>query len=183
MGSEVLDIFLEIANWKIEEKSSGPSVYAGQLYRYVEFLQACQTSFEMELTTDEQQKNITKWLSGNDAVSRQFLKDIKKNVTNIIDDFHELKNLQADNPINVSIVYGTGNPEPLFRFSINTNKPDDSEILLIAFLNLVAGLKLEPDRFQTCPKCTKRFYQANRKSMKYCSKACSNSGRSGQSIS
>jgi hypothetical protein len=49
---------------------------------------------------------------------------------------------------------------------------------MITFVLL--NIHTEPKRFKVCPHCGKIFYQHGRKSQKYCSKFCSDRGRSGK---
>ena len=59
--------------------------------------------------------------------------------------------------------------------------PVEYVITLTIFLNLVSYLHLEEDRFQRCPRCGRFFYQYGRKSQKFCSRQCSDLGRTGVS--
>ena len=72
----------------------------------------------------------------------------------------------------------------VFHFGLATEKgkTDEFGVVLTIFLNLVGHMQLEPERFRICPKCGKHFYQYQRKSQKYCSKSCSDMGRSGKSL-
>lgn len=58
-----------------------------------------------------------------------------------------------------------------------TEQVSITEDIKIIILNLIAQKEFEVNRIKNCAKCGIFFYQHNRKSQKFCTRRCSDSGR------
>ncbi len=180
----ILDIFLELASTKIDNKASGPSVYAGALYKWLELIKACRLMCGgVILCQEEQQQKVAAVLNKDAKQAKLMLQDIQKAICGAIDKFKKRESLEPAYPMIARIDFDSEN-QMVFHFGLATEKGKTSEfgVVLTIFLNLVGHMLLEPERFQICPKCGKHFYQYQRKSQKYCSRSCSDMGRSGKSF-
>ena len=181
-AEKTLNLFLEIASMKIENEASGPSVYASQLYKWLELIDACNVMVGgMPLSQDKQHQTVSKALGGDSKKAKALLESIQKNTLACIDSFKSNETITLVYPVLPSIKYDKDGTR-FFHYGVSaTGSPNTQEVNWVIFLNLVGHMLLEPDRFRVCPKCGKHFYQYQRKSQKYCSRSCSDMGRSGKS--
>lgn len=179
-----LDIFLELASMTIEDEASGPSVYAGSLYKWLELIKSCRLMCDgVILPLEEQQGKVTGALNKDATQAKSMLQDIQKGICGAIDTFKKRKALTPAYLMMVTIDFDKED-RIVFRYGLpkEENKTSEFAVVLAIFMNLVGHMLLEPGRFRICPKCGKHFYQYQRKSQKYCSGSCSDMGRSGKSF-
>lgn len=179
-----LDIFLELASMNIEDKASGPSVYAGSLYKWLELIESCRVMCGgVILGQEEQHQKVTGVLAKDANSSKKMLQNIQKGVLGAVETFKKREQLTPAHPVLATICFDSQN-QVVFHYGLSLKNQGHSEIevSLTIFLNLVGHMLLEPERFRICPKCGKHFYQYQRKSQKYCSGSCSDMGRSGKSF-
>ena len=179
MKEKFVKYFLEIANWKIEQEASGTSVYAGQLFRYLEILEACQKRFDIDLSASKQRDSVIKTLSGSTKDAKTLVEQMKEAAASIIDDFSKQTTMAVKSQVGVSITFDDEKKEPYFQYSFVAEEVDYGDMLLLVFFNLVSNFNLEPTRFRHCnhKDCKRLYYQFKRKTMKYCSDICSNIAR------
>ncbi|WP_163336119.1 hypothetical protein [Desulfopila sp. IMCC35008] len=182
----MLEIFLELASTKITEKDSTKSQYAGPLYRWLELIESCRLmGGGLVLAEEEQQHKVTSALTESDTRQAQtLLENIQKASLGAIETFKKREKLTSVYPVIATIGFDSED-RMVFHYSLAVpkGKADEMGVTLTIFLNLIGQMNLEPERFQICPKCGKYFYQYQRKSQKYCSRSCSDMGRSGKMYS
>ncbi len=182
----MLDIFLELASTKIGEEPASKSEYAGPLYKWLELIESCRVTMGgLALDEEEQQQNVARVLADSDVkMADSLLRSIQNTSLGAIDAFKNRRRLTPAFPVIVTIDFDNED-RMVFRYGMALSGVAASEkgVTLIVFFNLIGHMRLEPERFQICPKCGKHFYQYQRKSQKYCSRSCSDMGRSGKMYS
>ena len=180
-----LDIFLELASMKIENEASGPSVYAGGLYKWLELIKSCRLMCGgVSLRQEEQQQKVARVLNKDTKQAKLMLQNIQKCIVGAIGTFKKREAVTPAYPMIATIDFDSED-RMVFHFGLLATtkaKTDEFGVVLTIFMNLIGHMHLEPERFRICPKCGKHFYQYQRKSQKYCSKSCSDMGRSGKSF-
>lgn len=138
--------------------------------------------FAVKVGFEEQQEMVFAGLKDADK-AYDLAKKILQDTNNILDNFIKQEKITLEK-VKVSQVF-TVLPwkneritSCVSRYSLVSGKKNYTEVLRVAFCNLIEDMKLEPERFQYCKNCDKRFYQFKRKTMQYCSTKCSVAGRS-----
>lgn len=182
----MLEIFLEMASVQVAEEPASKSQYAGPLYRWLELIESCRLmGGGLVLAEEEQQRKVTNVLNDDNKKKAQtLLQNIQKASLGAIETFKKRARLTSAYPVIATIGFDSKD-RMVFNYSLSVSNgmADEFGVTLTVFLNLIGQMNLEPERFQECPKCGKQFYQYQRKSQKYCSRSCSDMGRSGKMYS
>ncbi len=178
-----LEIFLELAFWAEQVTPEIKSSYAAFLYRWLELLEACQFIGEgLVLDNITQKERVEAALSSENLKdAKELVKYVKIAALNAVRGVIDQRCDSLEYEVKAMLDYDQ-NGEIVFRFNVDTSGklPTPYNITSTAFLNLISYLHLEQSRFKKCPKCGKFFYQYNRKSKKFCSPICSDTGRAGK---
>lgn len=185
-----LEIFFELAFLAEQKVEDSKSAYAGFLYKWIELIESFQvgdnrkqmaqdvsSSLNRELQAQKVNNNLT---DTDPSGAKNMVTDIGNTALQLINEtlnYDVQLNPSAFETVVYAYVDEKGNTTFKFRF------PEDATpktITGIIFLNLLSSFKLEIRRFQKCPKCGKFFYQYQRKNQKYCSRECSETGRTGR---
>jgi hypothetical protein len=201
MNTKTLELFFDLAFMAEQRVEHNKSAYAGFLYKWLELLESFKNEGyeqiinigrlnpeklpewykEKTLDTEKQLGIINKNLGKQDlSEAQKMTTDIAKTALQLVTearnyDIHFMPSSFE------TIVYPSidekGNTTFKFKFPDNA---DPATITGIVFQNLLSIDKLEVKRFQKCPKCGKFFYQYQRKNQKYCSRECTETGRTGR---
>ncbi len=179
----MLDIFLSLAFTGRDELPENKSSYAGYLYKWLELIEMCRvTGGGLVMTEDQQVKRISAVLADKDlSDAKTMIDNIKGSSCYFIEEFRCRRKVMTINPITATIFFDEKD-QPVFSYNVarDPEKADERDVATVIWLNLMSQLRLEPERLQRCPKCGKYFYQHQRKTQKYCSRSCSDMGRSGR---
>lgn len=183
LNNPLLDGFLELAFASEQEMPESKSFYAAFLYKWLELIEMCRVmSGGLVMTEDLQQVRVAAALANKDlSAAKTMVHYVRQATLCAVERFRNRETILTAWPVVASICFDEKG-QMMFRFSV-ASSPEIADELAVTnalFLNLVGQLHLDPDRLQRCPKCGRFFYQYQRKSQKYCSRACSDMGRSGK---
>ena len=190
MKIQSLELFFELAFLAEQKVENSKSAHAGFLYKWIELIESFQVGDDKKQMAQDVSRSLDKEKQAqqvNLVLANQDPSDAVNMVADIGDTALQLINETLNYDVQFvpsafeTVVYAyvdeKGNTTFKFKF------PEDATpktITGIIYLNLLSSQKLEIRRFQKCPKCGKFFYQYQRKNQKYCSRVCSETGRTGK---
>lgn len=183
INNPMLEGFLELAFVSEQEMPESKSIYAAFLYKWLELIEMCRlTGGGLVMTEDQQQARVAIALTDKDiSIAKKMVYHVRQATLIAVERFMNRERILTAYPVKTSIAFDEKD-QMMFCFSVASpsETADELAVTNALFLNLVGQLHLEPERLQRCPKCGKFFYQYQRKSQKYCSRSCSDMGRSGK---
>jgi hypothetical protein len=190
MSHTCLDIFFELAFLAEQKVENTKSAYAGFLYKWIELIESFQVGdnekqmaqdVSSSLDRELQAQKVSSYLADkNPSGARNMVADVGDTALQLINEtlnYDVQFNPSAFETIIYPYVDEKGNTTFKFKFPTEASP---GTITGLIYYNLLSSLKLEIRRFQKCPKCGKFFYQYQRKNQKYCSRECSETGRTGR---